>query len=339
MKRPKTVPIEAVYDREEQQWVLGQNNALGQPIGEWKCWAGEGYLSSNTFFSEEGELIRCDRFHPNGALAQQMSLDEQGEHQVTYYKAAVDTDEYFPHSPFVNAHKAVKQNNSSPSAYLFYDESDSQLSVFGDNQQEMTSLLKAKEGETAKQAVERLDCFIDLLMENENLDEDYVDEIDSGFRPVELEEVSAERLAQYEQDLGIEFPPSYKSFVLEKGFIQFGQYNEFNRRLFDEYSRLSDALGYWNIDSAIEFDQTTKEKLDNIITFSYGDEGLQLQWFHCFDYNTLNPDTAEVDIIDFDQDDCHNPLASCSEQMCVGRGFDNHISRIVDMEISLILDQ
>lgn len=340
MKRPNTVSKEAKWNEDDYEWELGKRNKDGDKVGEWKWWeAQEGYLCCHAFFNDNGNLMSVKRFHANGEPSLELSYNKEGKELSTYYASAGDTMEYFPENSFKNAWKAERIVGSSPKAYDFYDKTGRLLSIQGDNASELKKLKTAPENETAEQAINRLNKVITLLKENKDLDEEIIEELDILHKPYRTQTVSEKDLIGYEENLGIQFPPSYKEFVLKHGFIKFGEVNDFNRMLFSDYSVLSDSLAYWGIDSDKAFSKETKNKLDKIITFSYGDEGLQIEWFHCFDYNTLNPETGEVSVMDFCQDDSNTPLENSSTVICQGRGFDKHMSIIVNREIELLLDE
>ncbi|MBW2960569.1 SMI1/KNR4 family protein [Mesonia aestuariivivens] len=339
MKKPIGVPKEARWNEEDEEWELGTRNRTGDEIGEWKWWdPDEGYLICHAFFSDDGkQLLSAKRFHPNGELASTIFFNKDRKELATYYTSTEDTYEHFPENPFKNVWKAERVVGVFPKEYNFYDKSGKLLSIEAGRSSELEKLKTAPENETAEQAITRLNKVIAIVKENEDIDEDFLEELADLHQPYQIESVSEEKLAAKEQELGIKFPPSYKEFVLKHGLIQFGKTNDFNRRLFLDYNRLSTELLYWGIDADDDFSKETKSKLDKIITFSFGDEGLQAQWFHCFDYNTLNPETGEVSIMVFDQDDSNTPLENSSDVICEASGFDAHMSAIVDQEIEFIV--
>lgn len=338
MKKPVTVPEEARWNEDNYEWELGKRNKNGDEIGEWSWWeASEGYLSCHAFFTDDGNLVSVKRFHPNGECSLELSYSQEGKELSVYYASEEDTMEYFPENRFKNAWKAERIVGSSPKAYNFYDKTGRQLSVLGNHTAEIEKLKTAPENETAEQAIKRLNKVITLLKENKDLDEEIIEELDILHKPHHIKTITETELNTYEKHLGVQFPPSYKEFVLKHGFIKFGEVNDFNRMLFSEYNVLSDSLAYWGIDSEKAFSKETKNRLDKIITFSYGDEGLQIEWFHCFDYNTLNPETGEVSVMDFCQDDSNTPLENSTTITCKGRGFDHHMSSIVNKEIEILL--
>lgn len=337
MKKPEGVPQEAVWDPEDEEWCTGKRRANGDGIGEWKWWdAEEGFLICHAFFDDSSKLISAKRFHPNGELAEDIFYDEDGNHISIHFMSTDYTEEDFPESCFKNAWKAERIAGVSPKAYRFYDKQGNLLSL--ENDSKLEELKVGPENETAEQAVKRLDKVIDLIQKSENVDEDFLEELDDFHRPFKLEDVNEEQLSQYEEKLGVIFPPSYKEFVLKNGLIQFGKKNDTCRRMFFEYQPLTTELHAWQIDADKKYTKDIKEKIDKLITFSYGDAGLQICWFHCFDYNSLNPKTGEVFIYNFDQDETNTLLDDYSETMCEVKGFDCHMSEIVDEEIEFLLD-
>jgi len=92
----------------------------------------------------------------------------------------------------------------------------------------------------------------------------------------------------------------------------------------------------WNVDAASELSKTEREHLDKLVIFSNGDEQRQIIWFHCLDFNTLNEETGEVDILDFDQDDLWHASKRKSAP-CITSGFDVHMQRLANKSISDLL--
>lgn len=204
--------------------------------------------------------------------------------------------------------------------------------------EKIKELQTGPEGETATEAVERLNKVIDITKATIDI-YDGIDDlgIDDFHRPHCVKNVSEDELEQVENRLHIKFPPSYKVFVLKFGLIVFGDYNDHKRKMFLDCSTLSDSLKEgWDLDPDFDLSKEERARLEKIITFSYGDEALQSEWFHCFDFNTLNLETQEVDIVDFSQDAPY-ALVRKTVKMCQVNGFDCHMSRIVNTEIKLIV--
>ena len=337
-KKPATVPKAAIWNHEEEEWELGERNQEGDCIGEWKWWlAPSGHLCCHTFFDDEGKVISATRFHPNGEVSLELTHNEEGEEVSNYYRSTADTDEYFPDTSFNNAWRAEKKVGVSPTSYNFYDKANNLLSIQSDPN--LNDLKQGKLGETAEQAIERFELVFSILKKKSKIDDDCIEEIEHHSRPYCLEKVSEEILEQHEQSLGVTFPPSYKNFVLKHGLFIFGKSNDYNRRMFLDYALMSEKLWTnWDFDAEKELSKEAKQRLDKIITFSYGDEGLQLEWYHCFDFNTLNPETGEVKIEDFNQDEM-DALAFNETKPYMGNGFDDYMRHIVDEEIEQILDE
>jgi hypothetical protein len=66
-KKFKTVPTNASFDAKNNQWELGERDAKGRQIGEWKFWWGTtGHLCAISFFEDAGKKETFTRFHPDG---------------------------------------------------------------------------------------------------------------------------------------------------------------------------------------------------------------------------------------------------------------------------------
>jgi len=73
MNRPDSVPPEATWSREENEWQLGQSKGKGRarvPMGEWRYWRPDGTLCCVANFDDAGRLHGIlERFHPDGSIA------------------------------------------------------------------------------------------------------------------------------------------------------------------------------------------------------------------------------------------------------------------------------
>lgn len=340
-KRPKNVPDAAIWNEEENEWELGKKNTKGKEIGEWNWWlAPNGHLCCQAFYSDSGKLTALKRFHPNGELASTLHYNEDGEEVKTYFKSTGNTNEAYPESYIKNTWEA-RTNPQDFFEYDYFDKDGNHLSIVS----VVPALKDLKNGpinETAKEAITRLNTVLDLINESEDIEDyEYEEDIylDEKHRPHCVQEVTIEDLVKYEKELNIKFPPSYKNFVLENGLIVFGEYNDYQRMMFLDYAKLGDHLECdWGLDPKVDLSKEENDRLDKIITFSYGDEGLQTEWFHCFDYNTLNTETQEVEVVDFDQDKSY-ALVFKTSKICKTKGFDDYMSRVVDIEIKNIMDR
>jgi len=192
----------------------------------------------------------------------------------------------------------------------------------------LDDLISGKPGETAKEALERYKRFLNLHYRGN-------DELIESLSPYFFAKVSEEEILEAEERLGFKFPPSYRNFVLEYGLFQMGNGDSYESSLFEPgeintlYSILKDE---WNTDiEEIDF-----EGAKECIVFSYGDESLQMVYYYYFDKRTLNPETGEMRIEPFDQDEW---LFDNPSSMCQCDAFDAHISEgVVDRLIKNILD-
>ena len=301
MNKPKMVSKNAIWDEDEYEWQLGERNKEGQEVGDWIYWTPEGHPSCVATFDSSGNVI---------------------EH------------EHFPRSGFAEVWSCRRRDDFG--GYDFYDK-EGRLQSLGPS---IRKYEKGSIGETAEQAIKRFEETIAAIKQCDIVDHEYLDEI-NFFEVHKIhchQTVTEGELEEYEDKLNLIFPPSYKRFVLQYGLLIFGAENENNRKMILDFERMSDALNdYWNMDIEKEFSQDAQNRLKKIIAFSYGDEGLQLQWYHCFDFNTLNSKSGEVDVVDFDQDDSYG-LAHGSEEPCKSNGFDDHMRKIVDNHIGYVLD-
>lgn len=68
MNKPDTVPAEAVWDENSEQWQLGTYNADGKKAGIWKCWHVNGYCTS-TEYNDDTSPLKHTCFHSDGTIA------------------------------------------------------------------------------------------------------------------------------------------------------------------------------------------------------------------------------------------------------------------------------
>lgn len=142
--------------------------------------------------------------------------------------------------------------------------------------------------ETAEQAIERYKKAISLFIE---YDEGY-DYLENY--PKVIKKISKEELEHEEKRLNFNLPKPYKEFVLKHGLIT---YDETAREMTFPFRTLSDALmDEWSMNKK-DINQAYENVVhsDNLIIFSYGDEGLQSEYFHCFE--------SDGTVYDFNQDD------------------------------------
>lgn len=179
----------------------------------------------------------------------------------------------------------IKQDNE---ADLTANEDDEQMNA-EETIEKLKALLVTDKKETAEQAVkryqEKLQCLISFDKDNYGYLANY---------PESFPKISAEELQNEEKRLNITLPTAYKKFVLKHGLIRYG---ETEREMIFPLKTLTEALkDEWGMsDERIDMAYEGVTHPDDLIIFSYGDEGLQSEYYHCF----------EVDgtVYDFNQDD------------------------------------
>jgi hypothetical protein len=118
-KRPVHVPTEAVWNANDNEWELGSKNAAGKPIGEWRWWlAPNGHLVCQTFFDDQGAILRSKRFHPNGEVSRQI---DSATHLDEYTRSTGPTTENFAYgTETADVWKAIKRQGY-PVEFDYYD--------------------------------------------------------------------------------------------------------------------------------------------------------------------------------------------------------------------------
>jgi len=193
---------------------------------------------------------------------------------------------------------------------------------------DLASFVTGAVGETAEDALGRLSSFLKLNFDD---DRDEIKRFDVKFNG----RVKKSILAQAEERLAIQFPPSYRAFILEKGLFQFGMWNDYESCLLapNEMRTLHDELeAQWH-PGFLEMDEVQLEATKQLICFSYGDEGLQAVWYYCFDKRSRNPETGEMSVYSF----CQDEWIFDALPICEGQGFNVHVSQLVDEQIGLFL--
>jgi len=188
----------------------------------------------------------------------------------------------------------------------------------------LENLLKGKENETAKEALDRYTKFLNLNFKDTIWKtEDY---LPYYFRKVKLAE-----LEEIEQRLDFKFPSSYRDFVLKNGLFKLGRWNDYESSLLKplEINTLHNELEkQWN-PSFVELSKEDLEATKDLICFSYGDESLQSVWYYCFDKRCLNPESGEMTVYAFNQDEW-NFTALETDTI---KGFDEHIVSLVNEKV------
>jgi len=185
----------------------------------------------------------------------------------------------------------------------------------------LNELIKGTANETAKEALNRYAKFLKL---------NFKDDIQETARylPYFFSKVKKASLEKIEEQLDFKFPPSYTKFVLENGLFKFGRWSDNDSELLKptEINTLHNELAKQWTEGFNNLSQEDLEATKNLICFSYGDEGLQAVWYYCFDKRSLNPETGEMAVYSFSQDDWHFDAL----KTCTNKGFDEHITSLVN---------
>lgn len=149
--------------------------------------------------------------------------------------------------------------------------------------EKLSSLVVLDREETADEAFERFKQVTKLL----------------GYAscPSYKQEITIEELENEEERLNFKLPQSYKDFVTKHGLIS---YAEPEREMLFPFRTLTEALmdeddGWDMSQEEIEEAYEDIEIPNNLIIFSYGDDSLQKEYYHCFD--------KDGEVYDFCQDD------------------------------------
>ncbi len=68
--KPRSVPAEATYDAESEEWELGKRDKKGKPVGEWRYWwRTTGHLCCVSLYENGGRKNTYTRFHPDGTYS------------------------------------------------------------------------------------------------------------------------------------------------------------------------------------------------------------------------------------------------------------------------------
>ncbi len=211
------------------------------------------------------------------------------------------------------------------------------------------TLKKGYENETAEQALERLKQVVEIIKKNESLDEilddaegyrEYLDDFILPYSRKTKDMVTEEQIKAEEERLGIVLPVSYKKFILKYGLIKFGKNNRSERKMIFPLSDLTNEniTNSWKFHIAQmkqEYGEDVMNKFSKIYVFAYGDENLERQWFHLFDFN-INKETGDIPVIDFDEETKYGIIKNVDNGGVVHKNFDKYMSWIVDDMIEII---
>ncbi len=99
-ERPATVPAEAKWNAAENEWEIGEKNAQGHPVGNWKWWlAPNGHLCCETnYHGEDGQAFSFTRFHPDGTPSRKGTyLNGQPVDRISWFRSQNPTQEHYPY--------------------------------------------------------------------------------------------------------------------------------------------------------------------------------------------------------------------------------------------------
>ncbi len=126
MKRPKTVPEDAVFNADENQWELGKRNAAGKPDGLWKFWwATTGHHCCDTVYSKNGTVETFTRYHPDGTYSRKgMTVGNRDVGLTQYQKSKSKTTELaISEKLYANVFSVTHDNDAKGEAlnWKYYD--------------------------------------------------------------------------------------------------------------------------------------------------------------------------------------------------------------------------
>lgn len=338
----KSIPKGVVWNVEYEEWQLGKYNEKDKKIGEWKSWDEFGNLKFEAEFNDKG--IPISKVVYSSYLFEEEPnkyyfYDNDGEQsRCEYYRKVADCNHIYPFycSPLgKKAYKVVEKNGR----LSYYDECDKPLK----RKKRKTTWKQYLQPQTNETAIEAYNRYITLLetLKNEYAeDEEEREEID-GYKPIIKKQHSFDEVKEIEQEMGFIFPPSYVEFVTKVGLIETVNDENGMFSFDDAYSTMpfKEKLKYeWDYDMEAVLSKKEQTLMNNVLPFSNGDESRQAVWYYCFNYNTLNQTTGEVDVYALDQDDIyrlHHELSTTPTQV---RGFDVHIQHIVQEMIEYFLD-
>lgn len=330
-------PENAVWNAAENEWELGQKNAAGQYTGEWMWWlAPTNHLCCHTFFDDNGNMLSFNRFHPNGEISRTGKYENGREVEDIWYRSTEETTEFYADYYHPNkSWKAAKRIGKIPVEFDFYDKEGNHLNgkiTLPEN------LITGSENETAKEALDRLQNTLKFL-ESQGKD---LDDYNDNYKPIFKEIVTLNEILEAEERLGIKFPKSYVDFVTTHGLFVLGEGSKYWSMLFhpNVIFKLSDELeSDWEVDWDEFYSQEQKEIMDKRFRFSNGNVTFQLFMHYCFDFNTLNPETGQLSIVQFYGDEWEYMFEDEIEMCQEKDAFNTYVQNIVNEAIKEIVGE
>lgn len=88
MKKPKNVPVEAIFNSNDNQWELGNKNSKGKKVGKWNFWwVTTGHHCCHTIYKGNSEKnFTYTRFHPDGTYSQKGTYINGKLNGTVYYQ-------------------------------------------------------------------------------------------------------------------------------------------------------------------------------------------------------------------------------------------------------------
>ncbi len=339
--RIENIPEGAIWNDDYNEWQLGEKNEKGKKIDKWQSWDEFGRLVFEAEFSKKGKPITKVVYLESEEPNKYYFYDKEGELiRREFYRKVKNCSHIYPFGEGALAKKAFKVVEEGINGKLsFYDEYDNLLKR-KKRKTTWKKYLKAVENETAVEAYNRYIKLLDTLKKEYAEDEDEQNDFEY-YKPVIKQKFTKQEVKAIEDETGFKFPPSYTEFVTKIGVLEF---RSENHRMFvwdgwEETAPFKKQLNYnWDYDISTDLDEDEQAIMNNVLPFSWGDESLQIVYFHCFNYNTLNTETGEVEVYALDQDDIyclHLELNTKPTSKC---GFDKHIQKVIQEEIEWFLD-
>lgn len=217
----------------------------------------------------------------------------------------------------------ILNRDSANSSFVEITKSEAYLNYL--ENYDLEKLKKGEEMETAMQTLNRYEKFLSLEFNT-------IEEQNCYF----FGKVTEEAIVEAETRLQFNFPPSYRMFILKNGLFRLGKNNDYESRLLspEDMKTLDEFLDEEWSETKKSLSENELRAAKNLIPFSYGDEGLQLVWFYCFDKRSTNTKTGEMSVYHFCQDNWNFGALP----MCKSNGFDLHIRMLIDEKIEWLLN-
>ena len=303
MKKPKNIDQDASWQFEA--WFKGKTSKKGMPVGEYTLWDEKGILLNEGYIDKHNKIIWCKIYYPDGTIGCDIVYNkEKNQTSVTYksyhehYSRLITPLEIGAKGFAVKIYDGlVAVNNAdlyngSTDGVSFYNEKGEYINTYENiNYESLIEKYTQHEAtENWRQALERLNNYWSAL---QKLYTDDGIEIENDYFTVSFDKsVTKEGLEKAEKRLGIQFPHSYKQFVLDQGLIKFGDDQGYSPAIEqkmlhpDDISNIDNALdpegeGYYN--SIYTLSEDNRKQL---ICFFKDQEDYQYDGWVVFDLTT-----------------------------------------------------